>query len=208
MVAALDAALARTPAERRELTRESQREFIDQLVKKTGLSLRGLAQGAGFSSSTLTRFMNEPDHDGLLSTHTLQKLYDKYHVQWHAPSMVEEEPERLPMVPDGVLKSLKALGPEARLHRQRDKTMEGRGLFQGDVAVVNESVKPAAGDLVLAEVAHQGAQRAYRTVRLYMPPFLVTTPLDPRLTDDLRPLTVDEVTVKILGVVSGIVRWF
>ena len=50
------------------------RERIRRFSEATGLSYSALAQKAGLSHTTLTRFMNDPDVTHVLSTRTLAKL--------------------------------------------------------------------------------------------------------------------------------------
>jgi len=50
--------------------------YVDLLIKTTGLDLTNLARKAGLSSTTLTRFRNNPDYKNTLSARTLKKLSD------------------------------------------------------------------------------------------------------------------------------------
>lgn len=50
--------------------------YVDLIVRETGLDLTNLARRAGVSSTTLTRFRNDPRYRNSLSGRTLKKLSD------------------------------------------------------------------------------------------------------------------------------------
>jgi phage repressor protein C with HTH and peptisase S24 domain len=56
--------------------REAAIAYVDTLRRETGLDLTNLARHAGVSSTTLTRFHNNPDYRNSLSGRTLKKLSD------------------------------------------------------------------------------------------------------------------------------------
>jgi len=56
--------------------RDAAIAYVDALVKETGLDLTNLARRAGVSSTTLTRFHNDPRYTNSLSARTLKKLSD------------------------------------------------------------------------------------------------------------------------------------
>jgi phage repressor protein C with HTH and peptisase S24 domain len=59
-----------------DLHRDAAIAYVDGLVRETGLDLTNLARRAGVSSTTLTRFHNDPGYTNSLSARTLQKLSD------------------------------------------------------------------------------------------------------------------------------------
>jgi SOS-response transcriptional repressor LexA len=59
-----------------DLHREAAVAYVDALVRETGLDLTNLARRAGVSSTTLTRFHNDPGYTNSLSARTLKKLSD------------------------------------------------------------------------------------------------------------------------------------
>jgi transcriptional regulator with XRE-family HTH domain len=63
-------------SEMRDAHREATVAYVDHLVKTTGLDLTNLARRSGVSSTTLTRFRNDPLYTNSLSARTLKKLSD------------------------------------------------------------------------------------------------------------------------------------
>jgi phage repressor protein C with HTH and peptisase S24 domain len=59
-----------------DLHRDAAIAYVDSLVRETGLDLTNLARRAGVSSTTLTRFHNDPGYTNSLSARTLKKLSD------------------------------------------------------------------------------------------------------------------------------------
>lgn len=59
-----------------DLHRDAAIAYVDALVRETGLDLTNLARRAGVSSTTLTRFHNDPRYTNSLSARTLKKLSD------------------------------------------------------------------------------------------------------------------------------------
>jgi SOS-response transcriptional repressor LexA len=59
-----------------DLHRDAAIAYVDALVRETGLDLTNLARRAGVSSTTLTRFHNDPGYTNSLSARTLKKLSD------------------------------------------------------------------------------------------------------------------------------------
>jgi phage repressor protein C with HTH and peptisase S24 domain len=59
-----------------DLHRDAAIAYVDALLRETGLDLTNLARRAGVSSTTLTRFHNDPNYTNSLSARTLKKLSD------------------------------------------------------------------------------------------------------------------------------------
>jgi phage repressor protein C with HTH and peptisase S24 domain len=59
-----------------DLHRDAAIAYVNALVRETGLDLTNLARRAGVSSTTLTRFHNDPNYTNSLSARTLKKLSD------------------------------------------------------------------------------------------------------------------------------------
>lgn len=185
--------------------RDAQLAFLEALRKKTGLSRRALALSAGASSATLNRVVLEEDR--LLSADTLHRLGERHGLVFQPPDPVESEASGPIDMPPPIRTALEALTSTTQLHGHRGASLEGRAILDGDVAVVDTARPPQTGDVVLANLSTKPGRPAENTLRVYIAPHLVGCPLDPRAVDDLRPVAVDDVTAKILGVVTGIVRW-
>lgn len=59
-----------------DLHRDAALAYVNTLLSETGLDLTNLARRAGVSSTTLTRFHNNPRYTNSLSARTLKKLSD------------------------------------------------------------------------------------------------------------------------------------
>jgi phage repressor protein C with HTH and peptisase S24 domain len=59
-----------------DLHREAALSYVKSLIRETGLDLTNLARRAGLSTTTLTRFHNDPAYANSLSARTLKKLSD------------------------------------------------------------------------------------------------------------------------------------
>lgn len=49
-------------------------EYVERVIRETGLSPAALAKRAGFAATTITRALHDPDHKFRLSTSTLDKI--------------------------------------------------------------------------------------------------------------------------------------
>lgn len=54
--------------------RELQRLWLQGIVEKHGTTITGVAKKAGLTPTTLTRLMNDPEHQHLLSTVSISKI--------------------------------------------------------------------------------------------------------------------------------------
>lgn len=196
---------AQTRRAQRARLREAQIAYIDALMKKTGLSRRALALAAGASSATLNRIMQEPDR--LLSADTLHRLGDRHGLTFQPPDAIDMHTLAQGELPEGIAGEIRNLGPTIQTHRHKGRGMEGRGILDGDFAVIDSERQPTTGDVVLASFPPKPGRPPENALRLYIAPHLVGHPLDPAAIDELRPVVVDHVAARILGVVVGMLRW-
>jgi DNA-binding phage protein len=54
--------------------RDLQRKWLQQIVEKHSTTITGIAKKAGLTPTTLTRLMNDPSHQHLLSTVSVNKI--------------------------------------------------------------------------------------------------------------------------------------
>ncbi len=80
--------------------------------------------------------------------------------------------------------------------------LAAQGILDGDHLMVEVGGKPARGDIVVLEV-YTSARWPQKLARVYDPPFLLSFSLDP---ETRRPILIDSVHVKIIGVVQGVMR--
>lgn len=84
-----------------DLHRDAAIAYVDMLVRETGLDLTNLARRAGVSSTTLTRFHNDPRYTNSLSARTLKKLSDATGIP--LPPSLGGAPNGASPLPSGVL---------------------------------------------------------------------------------------------------------
>ncbi|TCD15165.1 helix-turn-helix domain-containing protein [Oricola cellulosilytica] len=60
--------------------KDAHRQWLRRIQGDLGLSLSAIAKGAGVSSSTLSRFMNDANHPHALSATTISRIIDAYGV--------------------------------------------------------------------------------------------------------------------------------
>lgn len=189
--------------------REAQQAYVREILAKTGWSMRRLAEEAKIATASLPRFLNNKLYTGLLSTATLAKLHKASGVSPPAAIMGAPAPAGTEVEPvytdDPIVASIRHAAPNALLLLQRSDVMAAAGLAMGDILVIDTSLPPAAGDIVLADIAEDGQRQI--VTRLYYAPYLVAAPLD-ALTrgTSRRPLLIDNDRVRVSGVVTDIIR--
>jgi len=59
---------------RMDQAQEATRRFVTELLRATGWTAYRMAKKAGLSHTTITRFLNDPEVDHVLSSRTLMKM--------------------------------------------------------------------------------------------------------------------------------------
>jgi SOS-response transcriptional repressor LexA len=192
-----------------------QREWLQQIVKATGDSLSQIATKAHVSDTTLSRIVNNPGYDGVLSTVTITRITGTY--QLPGP---EEYAGRRPMLggfaeaerfnaendPDGIAAVVQAMlgaRPISDAWRLKTEALEQAGYLPGDVLIVDTTAAPVPQDVVCAQVYDWQRGGAQTVWRVYDPPFLVGVARDRTAH---KPMLVDNDRVIIKGVVDKMVR--
>lgn len=190
----------------------TQREWLAQILRETGVSPTNLARRAGLSPSTLTRFMNSDIDGHVLSARTIAKIQhaaEAGETSAAAPpgGFAESDGDLLAGDPHPMRTAIDALADRFNARDAwvlRSRSLEAAGYRVGDILIVDLAEMAEAGDLVCAQV-YSWRERSARTVfRIYEPPYLLAA-----TTIDLgarRPLVVDDDQVVIKGVVVASVR--
>lgn len=187
------------------------REFVRNVVEKTGTPATRLATEIGVSPSTLTRLLNEPDNGkATLRATTIAKLERYSGLQ--APTLELPEGARMAAsvradaVPfetreadSAISAAIKAIvggrkGIEAWTIQTR--ALECAGYMPGDTILIDMTARSMAGDAVFAQDLRGG--KAAMLLRIHEPPFLVAATLDPTLR---KPLEVDDEWIIVKGVI-------
>lgn len=199
----------------------AQREWLDDVVQKSGMTLSTIARDARINPSTLTRFRNNAHHNGVLSTPTMVAVSQISGTplpgDLSAPRAVpagqprgfrETEASPYQLQPNDPMAPAVATQTEASPHlvpwELRSQALLHEGYKPGDILIVDLNGAPQSGDIVCAQLYDWQNRSGTETVfRLYEPPFLIASgPVEaarkPRLT------TGDDVAVK--GVVVMMLR--
>ena len=211
--------------------REAVVHWLDLCMAKTGETATGLARMAGIASTTLTRFLADPEAH-MLSLRTMTKIGHAAGVPppfaplagqqgddtaetppqpsgFAAPEAARFEPadidsnDRLGNIIAAALRGREATHP----WWIRTRAVEGRGILPGDVVIVDLNATPSKDHVVCAQVYDWQTRQAETVWRVFEPPYLVAAALDPVLAERLRrPLIVDNDRVIIKGVVTDVLR--
>ncbi|MBP1296646.1 helix-turn-helix domain-containing protein [Bradyrhizobium elkanii] len=193
----------RSKAKREVQTR--QRVWLQGVLEAQGLKPAQLAKGAGASTSTLTRFLNDEDYTGTLTAETIERIKRTYDVP--GPDEAERfdpllearrlAPEDMPAAQRAALAALTAGRKGVEAWTIHGAALQGVGVSPGDVMLVDLVEVPRAGDIVCAEIHEQGTRRV--VFRIYEKPYLVAVGFDPR---SRVPIVVDDRNVIVRGVVT------
>lgn len=193
---------------------ESVRAWLTDVLRQTGKTPSALARAIGTSTSTLTRYLNQPDHKHVLSTRTIDAITRVTGLP--GPPGAGSSGARLPageidgmeintqtgdVRVDDAVRYLCAAENGLSPWRLNTRALEGVGYLPGDVVVVDLNADAESGDVVVAQVYDQrGAETVFR---LYAKPFLTAAAND-RVAR--VPLLVDDAHVCIRGVVVAMFR--
>jgi hypothetical protein len=200
-----------------ETTARLHREFLAQIVTRTGKQPTTIAKELDIAPSTLTRKIELRDGKVVLKNgrdtfqaSTIARLEAYSGVP--APTgldggMVNPGDGRgsdatryqLAAAPPALRAAIEALTAGRRnteLWQLRSRALECDGFRPGDVVVVDYGQSPRAGDFVCAEVHWPNADQVL--MRVYEPPYLVASTFDVSLR---KPLTVDNDHVIVRGLI-------
>lgn len=196
--------------------RERQRSWIAALLRAKGLTATELARSAKLNASTLTRFMNDPEHPHALSAATIDAIAAATGVRAYDPptpiigGFAEEDAAaydaELPGEDEEVASAISALvnGRPGRVPWVlRSRALETAGYLPGDILIVDLNAVAKSGDVVCAQAYDWSRARAATVMRVFQPPLLTASSYDPALR---TPLVVDDRNVVIKGVVVASVR--
>lgn len=187
--------------------------WLNDVLQQTGETPSGLARRARLATTTLTRFVADPDNAPLPRPSTLLAIARATGIApppgLAAPApqrggLAEPAPSALDGAPDWVARAIDTLidGRDERSRwRLTTSEIDAAGYPEGAIVIVDHARQPAAGDVVCAQHYdwHGGAETVFR---VFAPPYLLTQTHDARVPPERRrPLVVDNERVAIRGVV-------
>lgn len=201
----------------KDASKSEQQEWVRAVLAHTGLNLAQLAKKIGRAPSTLQRPMNDPAWQGMLSGRVMAEIAEIAGLRvmefpGRPKGFMENEAEPFRTGHDDDLDRAvaKAIG-ELTGGRNgcepwfiHTSLLDLHGILPGDVMIVDLNRRAKPGDIVCAQIYDYAAGRAETAFRLYDPPFL----LSHSARRSTKPLTVDDDTVKVMGVVISLVRQF
>jgi hypothetical protein len=206
----------------KEPSKEELRTWLSDVLARTGETPSGLARRAGLATTTLTRFLNDPDAN-MLGMRSVAKIAHVAGIQpagvprlaaSNGPARGMAEDEAAPYVAEAVgdptTRAIEALIAGRNATDPwvlRTRALEAAGYLPGDIVIVDLNRPPQARDIVCAQDYRWNEGKAETVFRIYEPPYLVAACHDLELQEKLRrPLVVDNDRVIIKGVVTDLLR--
>jgi hypothetical protein len=184
-----------------------QREWLNGLLRRFGLTATELARRAELNPSTLTRFLQPGGREGHeLSARTIRKIEESLNLARDAAGPVllsgfsESEARQLTSM-EGVPPDIRAAAAALKAGRNgvdvweiRSSGLEAIRLYAGDLVIVDLNAQVMPRDRVCAQVYDHARGTARTVFRLWEPPYLLAGSTE-------RPDVVDGRNVVIAGVV-------
>jgi hypothetical protein len=191
--------------------REEQRAWLQELLARTREAPTALAVKAGLAPTTLTRFLNNPEHATALSARTISAVEKATGVRFGAfPAPALREREAEPFAYDHGAEPIDAMVRAAVRETNgidpwtlRSRALEAAGYLPGDILIVDLNGDPKTGDVVCAQIYDWARGKAETIFRLWEPPLLVSATFEPGLR---KAHIVDQQNVIIKGVVVASIR--
>lgn len=197
-----------------ENSRRKQLAWLKAIQDETGWNWSELARRAGITHATLSKFINDKGNTAELSIGTVGKIaavspIPHYENARAAMPAGFDEREASPFdalaanddVVSRAVAAMKAGHNNIESWTLRTNALENAGYRAGDVLIVDSSLAPKPGDVVIAQIYDMqgGAETAFR---IYHKPYLVASSNSPR---HLMPTLIDQ-RVDVRGVVTASLR--
>ncbi len=197
-----------------ENTRRKQLDWITAILQHRGWRISRLAQEAGISHSTLSKFVSDPLNAAQLNSGSVEKIagaggippyYNTPVAQPKGFSAGEAEPFKI-LTGDPAGQAVRALAAgrntiEAWVLRSR--ALEAAGFIPGDILIVDHAATPQDGDAVCVKILDRTG-RPETAFRILEAPFLVAASLDQGFSR--RPILIDNDRTELFGVVTESLR--
>lgn len=188
-----------------ENVRQKHLDWINFILASTGWSQHRLAKEADLSASALNKFLKDPTNSRTLNSFSVEKLERASGVPLGrtAGSFAEKDG------PHYEIELIDDLGSVAHAMKQgrngvdawliKTRALELAGYLPGDTLIVDQSVTPQHGDVVVAQLYDRNGD-AETVVRIYEGSFLIAATTDPAL---LSPIFINkDVLIRGVGITS------
>jgi len=194
-----------SPTETRDELREVIRDWLQKVIRGSGMTATEIARKAGMATTTLTRFLNNPEHQSVPSLVTIEKVAG---VTKYAP------PPALGIGADGLGFAEDEVAPyegppvhggpseDGDWWEIRTRVLDMEGYLPGDRVRVSLRETARPGDIVVAQII-TGNEEVETVFRKYEPPFLTARST---VASQPKPVLIDPEKVAILGVVLALQR--
>ena len=189
-----------------------QRDFVMEVLKRTGWSQSDLAFRAGLDPSTLSRFLSGGVEGRVLRPATLARIERAAGMKLDGESgaetegFAEAEATLLTRPGPDLAIAVAALSSGCKAvdaWTLSSHALDMAGYRPGDILLVSLGEEPRPGDVVCAQIYDWAKGQAETVFRLYQPPYLLAASTDPTL---LRPHVLGDNGVAIKGVVIHSLR--
>lgn len=177
--------------------RKTQRDWLAEVLTKTGLTPNALAEKSKISASTLSRFLDETSESELRPL-TISRICQATGLP----------PPAIDIEGDGDVSPVRyapedfappsAENQRLRTYKVTSGELKAAGIEKGDILVVDQEASPRPGQLVCALIFQPRSAAVETVIRWYEPPYLVSISNAP---EHRRPLMIDHETVTLRGVV-------
>lgn len=175
--------------------RDEQRDWLGKVIATTGIAPTTLAQKAGLAPTTLTRFLNNPEHASALSARTISAVEKLTGVRFGAePSHLGmREEEASPFDVGAETELANRVRPLLRGNAMHAWTLQSRaletaGYHPGDILLVDFNAEAMSGDVVCAQIYDFKRMKAETVFRLFEPPYLHSATFD---RSQMTPILID-----------------
>ncbi len=201
------------PAKRdtKEAIRQAQRVWLLAVLLETQKTASQIADEAGVSDTTLTRFLNNPNYGGVLSPMTVERVSEHFGIPGpgvaspgatSAPRRARDEAARVgDATKTPALAALIGARDAAEAWTIQTDHLALAGIRLGDVVVIDKDEQARDGDIVCAQIENGAGPRT--VFRMFQMPNLVGASFDPQA---VRPEPVDGLRVRVIGVVTDLLR--
>lgn len=195
--------------------REALQAWIREGIAKKGISPTRLAREVEIATTTITKFLNDPNYKFTPSTKVLGKL-ERYFgsaaprsadfselVPMEDVEGIRLDPSTLPEALQNAIVALKAGRNSVEEWQIQGLALTNLGYYPGDIVLVDKAEYARAGEPVLAMAASEDGTRR-PVFRLYQKPYLMPASGSAAY---LTPLVVDDKSVIVVGPILGKISW-
>lgn len=193
------------PREMRESLRDESREWLNQVIRKTGMTANAIAKKAGVNASNLHKLLRDPEWPHALSDATKRKISNATGVPVPGGLPGKDLPggfydtEITPWQPNSRDELPATRENNADWWQVQSRLLDLEGFMPGDAVLVDLNEAPRTGDVVVAQVSSGDGREVETVFRKYEAPFLTCRTTQARYP---RPELVDGERVIIMGVVT------